>query len=70
MSNRSHRNSGYKAMNAMNKNGILHSSLEGLNMNMPKSTLLPELIIVPLEVEGESDNLSTALWILGPLMFP
>ena len=38
MSNRSHRNSGYRAMNAMNRNGAKHSSVQGLSMDVPKST--------------------------------
>ena len=38
MVNRSHRNSGYKAMNAMNRIGISHSSLNGLNIKMPDTT--------------------------------
>ncbi len=36
--NRSHRNSGYKAMNAMNKTGIAHSSLRDLDTSMPAVT--------------------------------
>ncbi len=38
MANRSHRNSGYKAMNAMNRSGVSHSSLEGLNVEIPVVT--------------------------------
>ena len=38
MANRSHRNSGYKAMNAMNRKNTAHSSVRGLNMEMPTST--------------------------------
>ncbi len=38
MSNRSHRNSGYKAMNAMNRNGATHSSIRGLNIELPDTT--------------------------------
>ena len=38
MGNRSHRNSGYKSMNAMNRAGVSHSSLNGLNMDVPEST--------------------------------
>ena len=38
MLNRSHRNSGYKAMNAMNRIGTSHSSLNGLNIKMPDTT--------------------------------
>ena len=38
MTNRSHRNSGYKAMNAMNRDGSKHSSVRGLSIEMPKTT--------------------------------
>ena len=38
MTNRSHRNSGYKAMNAMNRNGTQHSSVQGLSVEHPKTT--------------------------------
>ena len=38
MANRSHRNSGYKAMNAMNRENTAHSSVLGLNMEMPSTT--------------------------------
>ena len=38
MANRSHHNSGYKAMNAMNKNGLAHSSIQVLNMKTPTRT--------------------------------
>lgn len=38
MANRSHHNSGYKAMNAMNKNGLAHSSVQDLNIEMPTVT--------------------------------
>ncbi len=38
MTNRSHHNSGYKAMNAMNRNGKHHSSVRGLSIEVPKTT--------------------------------
>ena len=38
MTNRSHRNSGYKAMNAMSRNGVRHSSVQGLSIELPKTT--------------------------------
>ena len=38
MTNRSHRNSGYRAMNAMNKNGVKHSSVQDLSIELPKTT--------------------------------
>ena len=38
MTNRSHRNSGYKAMNAMNRKGTEHSSRQGLKMELPSIT--------------------------------
>ena len=38
MTNRSHRNSGYKAMNAMNRNGGAHSSVRGLSIEVPETT--------------------------------
>ena len=38
MTNRSHRNSGYKAMNAMIRNGQSHSSVRGLNIENPEVT--------------------------------
>ncbi len=38
MGNRSHRNSGYKAMNAMNRDGAEHSSLRNLHVEMPSYT--------------------------------
>ena len=38
MTNRSHRNSGYKAMNAMNRKGAAHSSVRDLNIEMPSIT--------------------------------
>ena len=38
MANRSHRNSGYKTMNAMNKNGLAHSSTLDLNIEIPAVT--------------------------------
>lgn len=38
MSNRSHRNSGYKAMNAMNRNGQEHSSVRNLSIDLPEIT--------------------------------
>ena len=38
MPNRSHCNSGYKAMNAMNKNGVQHSSVQHLNIEIPSIT--------------------------------
>ena len=38
MGNRSHRNSGYKAMNAMNKNGVDHSSVHDLTIEIPQVT--------------------------------
>lgn len=38
MANRSHRNSGYKAMNAMNKYGITHSSTRNLKIQIPTVT--------------------------------
>ena len=66
MSNRSHRNSGYKAMNAMNKNGILHSSLEGLNMNMPKSTYHSVLNMDCCELLSKLPDNSVQLIICDP----
>ena len=39
MANRSHRNSGYKAMNAMNRDGAEHSSLRNLDVKVPDHTL-------------------------------
>lgn len=36
--NRSHRNSGYKSINALDRSGVLHSSMHGLNMEFPEST--------------------------------
>ena len=66
MSNRSHRNSGYKAMNAMNKNGILHSSLEGLNMNMPKSTCHSVLNMDCCELLSKLPDSSVQLIICDP----
>lgn len=36
--NRSHRNSGFRAMNALNRNGIKHSSLLGINTELPEIT--------------------------------
>ncbi len=38
MTNRSHRNSGYKSMNAMHRNGQAHSSTRGLSIEIPKTT--------------------------------
>lgn len=38
MGNRSHRNSGYKALNAMNRNGTAHSSIRDLNIKVPSIT--------------------------------
>jgi len=38
MPNRSHRNSGYKAINAMNRNGVNHSSLQNLDIEIPSVT--------------------------------
>ena len=38
MSNRSHRNSGYKAINAMNRSGTTHSSVRNLNIEIPSIT--------------------------------
>ncbi len=38
MTNRSHRNSGYKAMNAMNRNGQAHSSTRVISLEVPKTT--------------------------------
>ena len=38
MSNRSHRNSGYKAMNAMNRMGAKHSSVRDLSIEVPTLT--------------------------------
>lgn len=38
MPNRSHRNSGLKAMNAMNKNGVAHSSAKRLKTDIPAVT--------------------------------
>ena len=38
MSNRSHRNSGLKAMNAMNKNSLAHSSTRNLSTDLPTLT--------------------------------
>ena len=38
MTNRSHRNSGYKALNAMSRNGEAHSSVHGLSIKMPEIT--------------------------------
>lgn len=38
MNNRSHRNSGYKAMNAMNRDKKSHSSVQGLNLETPELT--------------------------------
>ena len=38
MGNRSHRNSGLKTMNAMNKNGVAHSSTKNLKTDIPAST--------------------------------
>ena len=66
MSNRSHRNSGYKAMNAMNKNGILHSSLEGLNMNMPKSTFHSVLNVDCCELLSKLPDSSVQLIVCDP----
>ena len=36
--NRSHRNSGYRALNAMNRDSRTHSSIQGLNVNRPDLT--------------------------------
>ena len=38
MTNRSHRNSGYKAMNAMERENRVHSSAQGVCMDMPEKT--------------------------------
>ena len=38
MANRSHRNSGFKAMNAMNRAGVSHSSVQDLDIGMPSVT--------------------------------
>ena len=38
MANRSHRNSGYKAMNAMNRSGMVHSSVRDLSIEIPAIT--------------------------------
>ena len=38
MTNRSHRNSGYKAMNAMNREGAKHSSVRDLSIEVPTLT--------------------------------
>ncbi len=38
MTNRSHRNSGYKMMNAMNRDRKNHSSLDNLEINIPSKT--------------------------------
>lgn len=38
MANRSHRNSGCRAMNAMNRSGATHSSVRDLNIGMPGLT--------------------------------
>lgn len=38
MANRSHRNSGYKALNAMNRENAEHSSFLGLNVELPEIT--------------------------------
>lgn len=38
MTNRSHRNSGYKSMNAMNRSGTEHSSVRGLSIEIPQVT--------------------------------
>jgi len=38
VTNRSHRNSGYKAMNAMSRDGAKHSSVRNLSVEPPKTT--------------------------------
>ena len=66
MSNRSHRNSGYKAMNAMNKNSVLHSSLKGLDRNMPKSTHHSVLNMDCCELLSKLPDSSVQLIICDP----
>ena len=66
MSNRSHRNSGFKTMNAMNKSGISHSSLNGLNMDMPKSTYHSVLNIDCCELLSKLPDKSVQLIICDP----
>ena len=66
MPNRSHRNSGHKALNAMNKNGKQHSSLHNLNIEMPTMTHHVTEIIDCEDLLGKLPDNSVQLIVCDP----
>ncbi len=66
MSNRSHRNSGYKAMNAMNRDGERHSSVRGLSIEMPKVTRHVAEVSDCLDLLGKIPDGSIQLIVCDP----
>ncbi len=66
MPNRSHRNSGYKAMNAMNREGEQHSSVRDLNVEMPSMTYHVTEIIDCRDLLGQLPDNSVQLIVCDP----
>ena len=66
MGNRSHRNSGYKAMNAMNRDGEEHSSRRGLEISMPRATHHIAEVTDCLDLLGRLPDDSVQLIICDP----
>ena len=64
--NRSHRNSGFRAINAMNKNGMAHSSLNNLDSKLPKITHHVTENIDCCELLGKLPDDSVQLIICDP----
>ena len=66
MPNRSHRNSGYKAMNAMNREGEQHSSVRDLNIEMPIMTYHVAETIDCRDLLGQLPDDSVQLIVCDP----
>ncbi len=66
MSNRSHRNSGYKAMNAMNRDSKSHSSVQGLHVGAPRKTCHVAAVSDCHELLSELPDESVQLIVCDP----
>ena len=66
MANRSHHNSGYKAMNAMNRNGTAHSSVRDLEVKVPIVTQHVTQIGDCLDLLGHLPTGSVQLIVCDP----
>ncbi len=66
MGNRSHRNSGYKALNAMNRDGVEHSSFNGVLTGAPDRTHHFAGVVDCLELLAKLPDASVQLIVCDP----